>query len=67
MNRDHGDHELIEWVVASGFQLVQRELPTGQLAWVLTSDGDGPDPVFLTRRQALDYIPERRRRIAISE
>jgi hypothetical protein len=46
---------------ALGFTLVQRELDTGQLAWVWRPDDDGPRPAFLTRRQAIAYMDERLR------
>jgi hypothetical protein len=53
----HGrDAEILDWAAAHGLRLVQRELDTGQLAWVWIPAGDGPQPAFLTRRQAITYM-----------
>jgi hypothetical protein len=53
---DDRDVEILDWAAVHGFRLVQRELDTGQLAWVWLAARDGPQPTFLTRRQAITYM-----------
>jgi hypothetical protein len=44
---------------ARGFTLMQRELDTGQLAWIWTAPGGAPQPRFLTRREAIAYMHDK--------
>jgi hypothetical protein len=42
-----------------GFTLRQRELDTGQVAWSWIASAGGPQPRFLTRREAIAFIGEK--------
>jgi hypothetical protein len=48
------EFDVVDQASRRGLRLFQRELDTGQLAWVWSSSGDGPQPACLTRRHALD-------------
>ena len=43
-----------------GFWLTQRSLDNGQRAWIWMLDGDDhPQPWFLMRRQAIEYMDQK--------
>jgi hypothetical protein len=42
-----------------GFWLTQRTLDNGQRAWAWVDDEQRPQPWFLTRRQAIDYMSDK--------
>ena len=45
---------------SQGYWLTRRPLDNGEHAWTWLLDGDDtPQPVFLTRRQAIEYISEK--------
>ena len=48
---------------ALGFTLLQRELDTGQLAWVWLADDGRTQARFLTRPEAITFMTGRLRRI----
>jgi hypothetical protein len=39
--------------------LTQRPLDNGQWAWVWVDDDERPQPWFLTRRQAIEYMSDK--------
>ena len=52
--------DVVRDAAARGFWLTQRPLDNGQRAWVWLLDGnDQPQPSFLTRRQAIEYMGEK--------
>ena len=45
-----------------GYWLTRRQLDNGEYAWTWLLDGsDTAQPVFITRRQAIDHMSERLR------
>ena len=42
----------------AGFDLVQRELPSGKLVWTIRDDEATP-PCFVSRRAAIEFIRQR--------
>ena len=48
--------DVVRDAAAMGFTLMQRELDTGQLAWVWLAPDARPEARFLTRPQALSYM-----------
>jgi hypothetical protein len=55
----HLDNEadVVRAAAASGFWLTQRVLDNGQPTWLwLLHNDDQPQPSFLTRRQAIEYM-----------
>jgi hypothetical protein len=54
------EEEIVVDAAAQGFWLVQRTLDNEQSVWAwLLDEDETPQPSFLTRRQALDYMSER--------
>jgi hypothetical protein len=51
--------EVTEAARAHGYDLLQRELDTGQVAWTWFSTRDEPQPRFLTRREAIAFMSGR--------
>ena len=49
---------------AQGYDLVQRETDTGNLVWTWRSADGRPQPLFLTRVQAIAFMREHLARIA---
>jgi hypothetical protein len=55
---DHLEPEVLPRARQRGFELVERELDTGQAAWTWDC-GVAPAPHFLTRREALFWMYDR--------
>jgi hypothetical protein len=52
--------DVVRAAAARGFWLTQRSLDNGQRAWVwLLERDDKPQPWFLMRRQAIEYMGEK--------
>ena len=49
--------KLLQEAADQGYWLSRRQLDNGERAWTWLQHGDSsPQPMFLTRRQALDYM-----------
>jgi len=62
---ERDEHDVVELAEDIGFQLLQRELDTGQVAWTWLPDDDGPQARFLTRGQAINYMGNRLQRLGV--
>jgi hypothetical protein len=49
------ESEVLPLTRGQGFDLIQREVDTGQIVWSWAR-GDMPGPYFLTRREALFWM-----------
>ena len=61
------DDDAVDGARIAGYDLVQRELPTGELAWTFRRDDGAIQPRFLTEREPVAYRAERLRRVAVFE
>jgi hypothetical protein len=55
-----GRAAILHAAAAQGLWLTRRPLDNGEYAWTWLADGDSrPQPLFLTRRQAIDFMAEK--------
>ena len=55
---DHLEPDVLPSARQRGFELVERELDTGQVVWAWQPADDAPAPLFLTRREALAWMAD---------
>ena len=61
---DNGD-DIVAQARTAGYDLMQRELPSGELVWTFLPGDDTRHPCFVTRREAVAFIADRLRGTAV--
>jgi hypothetical protein len=56
MNDYEREDDIVQRGRAGIYDLVQRELATGELMWTFVSNDGARQPCFVTRREAVGYI-----------
>jgi hypothetical protein len=58
------DELVVERGRRAGYDLVQREMPSGKLVWTIRDSDDATQPCFLNRHAAIEFL-QRRLRLSV--